>query len=1034
MDSKPSEMLDLPKLAREQVQIGPPASWIDSSEFDKKFTPQLRGETTYLLIEKQIHAELGQTYVHGATRLESQDAVRAQSQGQINFDPQTESLLLHSITIRRGESETEHAHLDRIQFLQRETGLERQGTIGGQITLLLLLEDVRPGDILEYSYTVTARSRVMPENITAFFSLPPGTEIGKYRFLIQHAEKRAVRWKASSPDFKPQISTDNGVVRCCWTNTNYASPELEACVPPGHLLFPWIQVSDCPDWQSVARAVLAAWEKEIPGDAVARMVEEITNSSVDPLARVTKAIETVQDEFRYLSVNVELGGQIPAAPDVVIRRRYGDCKDVAFLLVQLLRALGLRARPVLVHAHWIHSIASMLPSPDIFNHAIVEYEIDGEKRWVDGTAKNQGGGALNRSVPDFGFGLPIDADTTDLATVPKASLLPGSYDVKESMILCTSGGNSFLAVVITRTGAQADAARNEFVNRGIDAMAKDRLQFCANRFSRAGRIRALECRDDRDANEFVLAEAFEVVTPIRVDRETKSCLFQIRSDIAAQLVHPGLATRRYPLALPFPVHWTHTVEIEFAGLNGISLPFFQVGNSYFTFGRRCRNWPNFLKVSFSLETLKDSIPPGKLDEHRKNVESVYEAGVIHLRLPLGYSTSRRRADFGALPAPNPSRAGAGNIVVSRQQLAPAKAAVPVPTSPAEKETITAQKNEEMVAMPAAAKPLPPAREAVPLQTIDPKNSNTLQRRPRKPEKRCAWSFYLVVFSAVAFLSAMPIARYAGKAPGGFIVMFVVLPTWLCSLVLAIFGWRQTTRHPGRYTDTSRLFATLTFTLGGMAGLVLVPMTIYAFTRGVENANTHARHDYVENTPAESRPVERPIERFRSDISSAANPPPENPLDFKEDNFTFHPPGSPWERVSSSDFGPNVLYALWRPGPMTFTIIQQKQRPGAIVLDPRRDVAEASKNSMRKTMESSRVVGEKEVTYHGMAGWEIETQGIIRGHDTCFVQWVYATNGIGYQLSACAPRGAQRELELEAIRLFAGFELTPSQQITSMPNP
>jgi len=38
-----------------------------------------------------------------------------------------------------------------------------------------------------------------------------------------------------------------------------------------------------------------------------------------------------------LSVNLELGGQIPAPTETVIRRRYGDCKDLAFLLVRLLR-------------------------------------------------------------------------------------------------------------------------------------------------------------------------------------------------------------------------------------------------------------------------------------------------------------------------------------------------------------------------------------------------------------------------------------------------------------------------------------------------------------------------------------------------------------------------------------------------------------------------------------------------------------------------------------------------------------------------
>lgn len=285
-----------------------------------------------------------------------------------------------------------------------------------------------------------------------------------------------------------------------------------------------------------------------------------------------------------------------------------------------------------------------------------------------------------------------------------------------------------------------------------------------------------------------------------------------------------------------------------------------------------------------------------------------------------------------------------------------------------------------------------------------------QRRPRKLETRCAVGFFLFLFSLVAWFSAMALARYVNPAVGGLVALFVVVPAWVCSFIFAIFGWKQLAKFSGRYTDTSKLFATLTFALDGMAGLILVPMMIFSFCRGIDYARAQsARH----HTYAESASLEIKDQ------------------DFKDPNFVFHLPGAPWQRVRSSDFGPNVNFAICRRDPLTaFTIIKQQQRAGIVVLDPRGDMVRAFKISLRRGGESRRIVDEKEVIYNGMAGWQVESEGVLEGHETYWVQWIFAKNGFGYLLSTWAPSTAKSQLKEEAGRLFAGFELTQAQPGTA----
>ena len=54
----------------------------------------------------------------------------------------------------------------------------------------------------------------------------------------------------------------------------------------------------------------------------------------DALLRAEKAIQLVQDEYRYLSVNLELGGQVPQprelwpANDTAIARTFPSCWSI----------------------------------------------------------------------------------------------------------------------------------------------------------------------------------------------------------------------------------------------------------------------------------------------------------------------------------------------------------------------------------------------------------------------------------------------------------------------------------------------------------------------------------------------------------------------------------------------------------------------------------------------------------------------------------------------------------------------------------
>ena len=351
-DAKPAQGSDAFGLAREKIRVGPAPGWVVASRPDLGFVPKESkspSPTTLLLWSVQANIESNETCVHLAIRLETMQAVQHESQWRLELEPQSQTVLIHWIKIHRLNTEIDHTNLDKVHFLQREAGLEGC-VIDGCFTALLLLEDVRPGDVLEWCYTMKTRPTLLPENRHAMYHLP-AANFGKLLCIVRFDEDRPLKWKSFSEDFKPEEIRENGQTQWRWSRENFCSPEPEVNVPAWHLASPWIQVSDCPDWGIVARSVTSMWESVSSGESttIVALIEDICSREQDRLARVERVLRLIQDEFRYLSVNLDHGCQIPSPPDTVARRRFGDCKDLCVLLVKMFQQLGVSAKPVLVN-------------------------------------------------------------------------------------------------------------------------------------------------------------------------------------------------------------------------------------------------------------------------------------------------------------------------------------------------------------------------------------------------------------------------------------------------------------------------------------------------------------------------------------------------------------------------------------------------------------------------------------------------------------------------------------------------------------
>jgi transglutaminase-like putative cysteine protease len=622
-------------VANEKIRLGPVPDWVKLYSFSCDFAGDAGASITHLLFEQQIHAELHQTVFHGARRLQTAQAVQEQSPWHLDFDARQERVILHWIKTRRDGKQFEHTNLSSARVVD-ESAVGAAGP--GRMTLALMLEDVRPGDIVEWCYTIETRRLILPQVCAALFRMPAEAPVGKFYFSAQFNPERHMQWKAWKPEWKPTEQKEGGEVCWIWTRENYEGFHAEDNSPGWLMAYPWIQISDCGDWERVAAAFVEAWKNRNENTAAGL----VTPSGGEILEQIARIIRIVQDEYRFLPADGELDGELPTPAGVVARRRYGSGKDLSFLLIDLLKQLQIPARPVLVNTTLRRSLAGLLPSPGLFNHLLVEYEVGGETRWADVAGEQQAGG--------YGAGLTAGGLRSGLMESPDEADGRNVCELKETILLDTTGSWSWLEVVVAARGVQAEALRRELESEGLEAFARKRLRQYENRFNKARRMGELKYRDDRTANEFFLAEVFEINDFLVLEPKSKCCRLEMSNNFIADFLQkPGGGPRRMPFGLPYPCHIAHTIELYSVTLPPMASQQLSVGTNFLRFMHHRRAHTGNWTLKLMLSTLADAVPPEALDEHSHALKKIQAQSVWSLLLPVGESRPHQRGDFGTLP-------------------------------------------------------------------------------------------------------------------------------------------------------------------------------------------------------------------------------------------------------------------------------------------------------------------------------------------------------------------------------------------------
>lgn len=464
-----------------------------------------------LLHDRQVRlGDVPVSYYRNVRRALEPAGVAAVSEISIDFNPAYQALQLHRVVLSRGGQRRDITATVPVRLVQREEELD-QGIQDGIVTALISPEDVAVGDILDISYSVSGSNPIFGGRHFGFVWLDAGIPVQELTLRLVEAPGRPLRLRAHAAPVPLTRQVVAGRTEHHLRLRDLPAVDPEADAPSWRNGINWLEYSEYGSWQDVVAWGLALYDiPEATGPAFEAVYARLAAEARDPADFVARALRYTQETIRYLGLEFGEGSHRPNAPEAVIARKFGDCKDKSLLLVRLLRRHGLDAAPALVATGYREGVASALPGPGVFDHVITRVVLDGRTYWLDGTRLYQGGRVDRIGLVDYGHALVLaPGQAAPVRMYPEFPLLLSSA-IEEHYHADDFSGPVRFVVVSRYEGNAAESQRYQLRSTARAALQDKLLDYYAQFHDGITVAAPLEVRDDVDANVVTVTETYRI--------------------------------------------------------------------------------------------------------------------------------------------------------------------------------------------------------------------------------------------------------------------------------------------------------------------------------------------------------------------------------------------------------------------------------------------------------------------------------------------------------------------------------------------
>jgi transglutaminase-like putative cysteine protease len=292
---------------------------------------------------------------------------------------------------------------------------------------------------------------------------------------------------------------------------------------------------------------------------VKKVVDSVTYGVTDSLEKAKRIFNWVLDNITYIAYEDSLGGVVPREASLVCSRRFGDCKDMASTLTQMINAAGLHAYQTWIGTRDIPYTFTDVPSPISANHMICTYIQDGKNYFLDATGKDAPFGFFTSMIQGKQCIIGMGEGKFKLATIPEMGMdknlftdttkisLDGTH-IKGTGVLHTSGYNKIL--IGRRIQNMDKKERNDFLigllQKGNNKFSVDSLRY----ENLEDRLKDLGIHYNFSLDDYVQKNGNELYVNLHLAKEYMNDLLEADRQAPREIEYKGIQRNVSVLQIP----------------------------------------------------------------------------------------------------------------------------------------------------------------------------------------------------------------------------------------------------------------------------------------------------------------------------------------------------------------------------------------------------------------------------------------------------------------------------------------------------